>query len=186
MLLLAVGVGLFVAAHLVPAIPPLKAGISDAVGQRFYGPLFGGVATAALLLIVFGWRLSDFVPVYEPPAWGRHVNFALTAVAFICLGIFIFRGSWRQVLRFPLAIGVVFWAAGHLLANGDLASLILFGGMLGYGLAFLALGFATGARPTPEVRSGHDLLSCLSGIALYVAMTQLHPLVTGVPVLALW
>ena len=134
---------------------------------------------------MLGWRASPFVPVYDPPEWGRYANFGLTLVAFICLGIFIFRGSLRQKLRFPMAIGAIFWSVGHLLANGDMASLILFGGFLAYALAHIVIGTANGVRPSPEVRAGHNLLSIMMGIALYGIMTQLHGALIGVPVVQL-
>jgi uncharacterized membrane protein len=103
----------------------------------------------------------------------------------MCLGVFIFRGRLRQTLRYPLAIGVLLWSSGHLLANGDLASLMLFGGFLVYAVTYLIAGAVNSVRPSPEVRSGHDFLSIVMGIALYGVMTQLHPLVTGVPILVL-
>lgn len=68
--------------------------------------------------------------LYDPPGWGWYVNYVLTFIAFLCVGVFLFRGGYRQRLRFPMAIATVFWATGHLFANGDLASLILFGGLL--------------------------------------------------------
>jgi uncharacterized membrane protein len=106
-------------------------------------------------------------------------------LAFLCLGVFLFRGRLRQHLRFPLAIAVMLWGVGHLFANGDLASLILFGGLFCYAAAHLVLGLAFGIRPSPEMRAGHDILSLIVGVALYIAMVQLHPVLIGVPVLAL-
>lgn len=185
MILLALGVALFSALHLIPALPELKATVIARVGQRAYGPVFGVASIVALALIVMGWRVSDFVPVYEPAAWGRHANFGLTLVGFICLGIFLFRGALRQRLRFPMGIAVLFWATGHLLANGDLRSLILFGGLLIYAILHMTIGMLQGVRPTPDIRGGHDFLAVMTGVALYGAMTQLHPILIGVPILSL-
>lgn len=185
MILLAFGVLFTALMHLVAAVPSLKARLKQKVGERAYGPLFGLASLFGIVLIVLGWRASGFVPVYDPPEWGRHANFGLTLIAFICVGIFIFRGSLRQKLRFPLAIGTVFWAVGHLLANGDLASIILFGGLLAYAIAHIVIGTMNGVRPSPEVRAGHDLVSVLIGIALYGVMAQLHGAVIGVPVFQL-
>ena len=183
MALLAVAVLAFALIHLVPAVPPLKARLQDALGAA-YGAVFGIAATAALVLIIVGWNVSDYVAVYEPPMGLRQATVGLVLLAFLCLGVFLFRGRLRQHLRFPLAIAVMLWGAGHLLANGDLASLILFGGLFAYAAAHLALGLAFGVRPSPEVRSGHDILSLVAGVALYIAMVQLHPVLIGVPVLA--
>jgi uncharacterized membrane protein len=183
MIILAIGVVAFAVFHLVPAFPEAKAVAKARVGERLYGPIFGALSAAALVLIVWGWRVSGFIPVYEPPVWGRYLNFGLTALAFLCLGIFIFRGALRQKLRFPLAVGVTLWATGHLLANGDLAGLILFGGLLTYAVISIAAGIANKVRPSPEVRSGHDALAILAGMAR--AMTQLHPVLIGIPILPL-
>lgn len=185
MFLLALGVFLLAAMHLVAAVPSLKSRIKSGLGERAYGPVFGIVSLLAIALIVLGWRASDFVPVYDPPEWGRHANYLLTLIAFIFLGIFLFRGSLRQKLRFPMAFAVIFWAVGHLLANGDLASVILFGGLLVYAVLHVVIGLANGVRPSPEVRGGHDLLSVLAGIALYGVMAQLHGALIGVPVFQL-
>ena len=72
MIILALGVLLTSLMHLVAAVPPLKVRIKDAVGEKAYGPVFGGASIIGVLIIVLGWRMSGFVPVYEPPAWGRH------------------------------------------------------------------------------------------------------------------
>jgi uncharacterized membrane protein len=184
MTLLAVAVVAFALIHLVPAVPPVKARLQQALGAA-YGPVFGIAATAALVLIVVGWNVSGHVSVYEPPMRLRQATVGLLLLAFLCLGVFLFRGRLRQHLRFPLAIGVILWGAGHLFANGDLASLILFGGLIAYAVAHLGLGLAYGIRPSPEVRSGHDILSLVAGLALYIAMVQLHPVLIGVPVLSL-
>ena len=185
MTLLAFGVLATALMHLVAAVPPAKAALKARLGDKAYGPVFGIASLVGIAIIVIGWRMSPFVPVYDPPEWGRHANFLLTLIGFICLGIFIFRGNLRQKLRFPMAWAAIFWATGHLLANGDLASIILFGGFLAYALAHIAIGTANGVRPSPEVRQGHDLVSVLIGIALYGIMAQLHGALIGVPVFEL-
>ncbi|HRX36628.1 MAG TPA: NnrU family protein [Aestuariivirga sp.] len=182
MILLALGVLATSLMHLVAAVPSLKSRVKAGVGERAYGPLFGLASLVGIAIIVAGWKLSDFVAVYEPPAWGRHANFGFMLAAFLCFGIFLFRGRLRQLLRFPMGFAVIFWATGHLLANGDLASLILFGGFLLYAVAHIVIGIANGVRPSPEVRGGHDLVSLVMGVALYGVMVQLHGALIGVPV----
>lgn len=184
MTLLALGVALFAVCHLTLALPEAKAALRRRLG-KFYGPGFGVVSLLPLLLIVLGWRGAPLEIVYDAPSWGRMATFILVLFAFLCLGVFLFRGKLRQKLRLPLAWGVVFWSIGHLCANGDVASLILFGGMLLYALVHLGLGFANGMRPSPEIRQGHDVISIIIGVALYGVFAQLHPLFTGVPVVTL-
>jgi len=184
MILLGLGVVLFAACHLTLAVPQAN----DALTRRFgktYAASFGLLSLVPLALIILGWRMSPFVRVYDPPPSGRIATFILVLAGFLCLGVFLFRGSFRLRLRFPLAWAVVFWSVGHLFANGDGASLVLFGGMLIYALAHLGLGMANGIRPSPVLRQGHDVLSIVIGTALYGVAAQSHALFTGVPVLAL-
>ncbi len=185
MILLALGVAAMAALHLIAAVPAWKQRVKARTGERLYGPVFGLASLAALAAIVAGWRLAAFAPVYDPPAWGRIANVLLTFVGFLFLGVFLFRGRLRQALRFPMGLAVAFWATGHLLANGDQASLVLFGGLLIYAMAHIGIGLAQGVRPTPDVRHGHDMLALLSGGALYGVMTQLHPVLIGVPIFPL-
>ena len=151
----------------------------------YYRPVFGLLLLLALAIIIVGWRLSHFVPAYDPPRFGRYVTFLLVLLAFLCLGIFLFRGRLRQMLRFPLAIAVMLWGTGHLFANGDVAGLILFGGMMIYAAVHIAFGIANGIRPSHDVRTGHDVLSILAGAALCGVMTQLHSVLIGVPIVDL-
>jgi uncharacterized membrane protein len=183
--MLVFGVVLFAVLHLIPAKPGWKAAMKARTGDGAYGVVYGLLSVAAIGLTILGWRLADFVPVYEPPHWGRHANFVLTLVAFLFLGIFLCRGRWRQKVRYPMGLAVVFWASGHLLANGDRASVILFGGLLVYALVHMTIAALNAVKPTPEVRGGHDLLSLVAGLALYGVMSQLHAVLIGVPVLML-
>lgn len=184
MILLIVAVALFAAVHLLSAVPSTKARLAAKVGPAF-PPVFIAALVLSLLLVVLAWRRAPFIAVYDPPDWGWYATFLLVMAGFLFLGIFIFRGTFRQRLRFPLAMGVMAWSAGHLLSNGDAAAIVLFGGLFLYGAAHLALGLANGIRPSPEVRQGHDMISLLIGLALFGAAIQIHRVYTGVPVLVL-
>ena len=185
MIILPFGVLLFAVLHGVAAIPQYKSYVKSRTGERWYGPAFGLASLFAIAVIVLGWRNSIFLPVYDPPIWGWYVNYVLTFVGFLCLGIFLFRGSLRQRLRFPMGLTVIFWAVGHLFSNGDLASLILFGGLLWVTGAHVVVAISNGIRPSPEARIGHDGLSLIFGAALYGIMTQLHVALIGVPIFAI-
>lgn len=185
MIVLILGIVLFAALHVVAVVPAWKQRLKAQVGERLYGSVYGGLSIVALLVIVLGWRSADFVPVYDPQPFGWYVNYVLTFFAFLLAGVFLFRGSWRQRLRFPAAYATILWATGHLFANGDLRSLILFGGLMASAVLMLVLGYRNGIRPTVDVRAGHDGLSLLAGAALYAVMIQLHGVIIGVPVFAL-
>jgi uncharacterized membrane protein len=185
MIILAFGILVFALLHGVAGMPRYKSCLKAWIGERWYGPAYGLASLVAIGIIVLGWRSSDFIPVYEPPSWGWYANYGLTFFGFLCLGVFLFRGQLRQRLRFPMGFAVAFWAVGHLFANGDLASLILFGGFLLFNVAYVAVAMVNGIRPGADVRLGHDGLSLIFGAALYGIMTQLHPVLIGVPIFAL-
>ena len=182
MVLLFIAVLLFDIVHLVPALPAVKARLQQRFGAA-YGALFGVAATLTLLAIIAAWSYAGVEPVYEPIKFSRHINMGFSLIAFMFLGIFFFRGKLRQFFRFPFAIAVVFWATGHLIANGDQASLILFGGLLIYALVFIVLGLINKVFPSLVVRDGHDTLSLVVGVSAYIAMVQLHEMIIGMPVL---
>ncbi|MFT3987302.1 NnrU family protein [Aestuariivirga sp.] len=185
MILLFLALVVFAAVHLVPVFPGIKDGLIARFGRKAFGALMSVTGLFCLALLVAAWRNAPSDFAYVPGDWGRYANFALSLLGVICVSIFIFRGSLRQRLRFPLGIGVVLWALGHLLANGDTRSLLLFGGLGALAIAQMMMAAKHGVRPSPEVRSGHDLLSIVIGVALFGILTQLHAFVVGVPILKL-
>jgi uncharacterized membrane protein len=184
MSLLAIAVALFALVQLLAAAPA-----SRQVLDRYFGRAFAALHVLATLLsgllVLAAWKYAPAVQLYDPGRLGRIAAFLAIAIASVLAGIALFRGSLRLRLRFPLVLALAFFSAGHLLTAGDLAGLVLFGGMLGLAAVLIMLGLFAGRRPEPDVRSGHDLLSLLSGLALFAAMAQLHPVITGVPVLTL-
>jgi uncharacterized membrane protein len=168
MILLAIGLFLFAILHAVPALPVVKESLKERLG-KLYGPVFGLASLATLVFVIWAFRNSSRPEIYDPPSWGRHANFGLTLVGFLCLGVF----------------ATLFWASGHLLANGDGASLLLFGGLALLGIVYAWHKSTYRGFVASEVRQGHDVLSLLAGVALYALAAQLHGAVIGVPVIQL-
>ena len=184
MALLVLFVLVFAVVHVLPAHAGVKETLKAQLG-RGYGAAYGVLSLLLLAAMIWAYRQAEPGWIYDVPSWGRHANFALSLAGFICFGIFLFRGSWRDQLRYPMAIGVVLWAAGHLLANGDGKSLVLFGGLaLSAIVHALVLARAGGTR-IADIRKGHNFMSVIAGIALYGIMTQLHYAVTGMALVEL-
>jgi hypothetical protein len=112
-------------------------------------------------------------------------HFILSLTGFLCLGIYLCRGSWRNVLRQPLALGLALIAAGHVVGSHGMI------GTVSYILLVLLLVglFIKGFRATDfvpsEVRNGHNTFSLLVGAALFGLTVQLHDVLFGVPVFQL-
>ena len=184
MLTLAITILLFVLVQLLAAVRRSRRRLDRLFGRAFTAlhvlvTIFLGVS------ILVAFRYAPAVGLYEPGVIGRVAAFMAIAAASLLAGTSFFRGSLRLKLRFPLILALGLFSAGHLLGDGSLASLMLFGAMLALAIALVLLGLHAGRRPEPELRPGHDLLSLLSGLALFAAMAQLHPVITGVPVLTL-
>lgn len=138
MTLLILGLVLWVAAHFFQRLAP------DA-RARLGNPGKGMVAVAIILgvvLMVVGYRAADFIPVWSPPAFMVHINNMLMLLAFWTFGSSAAKGAkaWpANKTRHPMLLAVKIWAVAHLLANGDLASIILFGGLLAWAVAQMIL-----------------------------------------------
>ncbi len=96
------------------------------------------------------------------------------------------RGRIYTTLKHPMLSGIKLWAAAHLLANGDLGSIILFGSFLGwavYDRISLKHRADAGAPPIPVGGPTNDLIAVAVGIVAYLALGfAFHPAVIGVPV----
>ncbi len=158
MILLITGIIAFASIHLTSAIPSAEAALRAKTGD-LYRAIFGLLLLAALMIIVVGWRASPFVPLYDPPVWGRYGTFVVVLFAFFCLGVFSSAASSGNGcgFRWRSASPCGPWATCPPMATGRARSCSA--GMGIYALAHIAIATANGIRPSPEVRSGHDGLS---------------------------
>ena len=185
MLLLSLGLVVFVGVHLVPSFPSLRQALIAQLGERQYRAVFSLVAFVGVGLLVAGKANAAFVALWQTLAAGRYVAAVLMPLAFILLAAANMPGNVKRFTRHPMLWGVTLWAAGHLAANGDLASLILFGGLGAYSLFDMWSANRRGARKS-ETRYPltRDLMVIATGLAAYVAFLLLHPYLFGVSAIA--
>ena len=129
MLFLVLGVLLWAYSHLMKRVTPgFRAKLGDGPGK--------GVATlltvAALALMITGYRSADYIEIWPRVPALVHINNLLMLIAVILLFMQANRGVLRTVMRHPMLTAVKTWALAHLLVNGDLASIVLFGGMMAW------------------------------------------------------
>jgi len=108
------------------------------LGEGRWKGMYSLISAVGLGLIVWGYGLarSEPVPLWSPPFWTRHAASLLTLPAFILLVAAYVPGSYiRARVGHPMVAGVKLWALAHLLANGNLADLLLFGGFLAWAIA---------------------------------------------------
>lgn len=137
MLPLILGIVIFLGIHLVPTSPDLKAGLVERFGATAYKIGFGLLSLIGFVLIVVGYHKLQMLPdknvvLWEPPVFMRHIAVTLMLPAMIFLAAYLIPSRIRTAVKHPMLIAIKTWALAHLLANGDLASLILFGSFLAY------------------------------------------------------
>ena len=136
MLPLILGLVVFFAVHLVPSQPALKQGLVDRFGETAFKIGFGAIALIGLAAIVYGYHKMQVMPgknpvLWDPPTWTRHIAFLLMLPAMILLVAAYVPSRIRTAVKHPMLAAIKIWALAHLLVNGDLASLLLFGEFLG-------------------------------------------------------
>jgi uncharacterized membrane protein len=171
MILLTLGVILWAAAHYFKRLAPdARAGM----GNKGKG-LMAVAIVASLLMMILGYRAAEFIPVWTPPTWTVHLNNLLMLIAVFVYGMSATTGRLRGKMRHPQLTAVKIWAVAHLLVNGDLASIILFGGMLAWavGSVILINRAEDWVRPKPGAAK-KDVLLVVITLVLYGVMTAIH------------
>ncbi len=183
------GIVVFGGVHLFSMLLPGQRDVLKArMGEGPYKGIYSLVSLAGLAMMIWGfWSLNSDPAtssvVYEPAPWARHVTMLLVLLGFISISGFHGTGYLKRWLRNPFSIGIVLWSVGHLLANGMLHDVLLFGTFLV--LAVLDIVFSTvrGKRPghEPQVRS--DMTAVVSGVVLYaIFLFGVHPYIFNVPI----
>lgn len=184
MSLLILGLVAFFAVHLVSAVPGLRAGLVGKCGETGYKVLFSIASLATLVFLIWAYAQAPLVEIWTPPPWTRLVAMVAMLVALIVLMGAFFPGAIKQQLKHPLLAAIKIWAIVHLLANGDLAGMLLFGGFLAYGVVNrVAARRRDEYMPVSSRRAGwrNDLIAVVLGLVLYAAFVGfLHERLIGV------
>ncbi len=171
MFLLVLGIALWVGAHLFKRVAPDARAAMGPAGKGVMAVLLLG----ALALIVLGYRGAAFVPVWTPPAFLVHVNNLLMVVAVFVYGMSATTGRLRGKLRHPQLTAVKIWAVAHLLVNGDLASIVLFGAMLAWAVVeVIAINRSEEwVRPEPGPAKKDAVLVAIT-VVMFLVITGIH------------
>ena len=169
---LILGLILYSGSHLFKRLlPDRRAAMGDA-GKA----VVALISLAGIVLMVIGYRAAPVTEVWTPPAFLTHLNNLLMLIAVFLLGIGKMRGVVRTKLRHPMLGAVKVWALAHLLVNGDLASIVLFGGLLAW--AVISLILINKAEPVwvrPEVGPLHnDLIFAGISVLIFGVITYVH------------
>ena len=189
LLVMIIGLALFLGVHTLTTRRELRARLIGSFGEGGYKIGYAILSIAGLAAIVWGfahYRATGWIDVWTPPTALKHVTVALMLPAVILVVAAYIRGRIYTAVKHPMLTGVKLWAAAHLLANGDLGSIILFGSFLGWAVfdrISLKRRIDAGSPPIPVGGPANDLIAVAVGIVAYLALAfAFHPVVIGVPV----
>lgn len=184
MTVLVIGVVLWWATHLLKSIWPAG---RDRLTERLGESRARGVMAVAILLsvvlMIVGFIMAPFEALYTPPSWAIHANNALMLLAFYLLGLGNSTSRARGMMRHPMLVGAMVWAGAHLLANGDLAALILFGGIAAWAIvSMLTINMRDGpwVRPEPGTAIG-DVKHIGLTIIIFAVFAGVHMVIGPSP-----
>jgi uncharacterized membrane protein len=185
------GLVLFFGAHTLTTRRKTRAAVVAGIGgEHVYKIVYSLVSLAGLALIIWGfahYRATEFHPIWSPPTFLKHLNIALMLPAVILVVAAYIRGRIYTTVKHPMLAGIKLWAFGHLLANGDLGGIILFGSFLAWAVfdrISLKRRTDAGAPPIPVGGVANDVIAVVVGIVAYLALAfAFHPVVIGIPVM---
>jgi uncharacterized membrane protein len=191
MLILGLGLAVFFAGHLIPTSPALRDGLVARFGKGAYIGLFSLVSLIGFALIIYGYHKLQVMPgknpvLWTPPTWAKHISFLLMIPASIFLVAAYVPSRTRTALKHPMLVAIKTWALAHLIANGDLAGVVLFTSFLLYAvydrISLKRRDNGTGMGPLGAAKGGlsGDIIAVGGGLAFYAFMMLWgHPNLIG-------
>jgi uncharacterized membrane protein len=157
------------------------------LGPGAYKGLYSLASIAGFVLIVWGYGLTRTAPVdlWMPPVWTRHVAALLTIPAFVLLAAAYVPGTAiKAAVGHPMVMGVKVWAFAHLISNGRLADVVLFGGFLAWAVLLYIASRKRDRRTGTRYVAGpasRDVIAIVAGLAAWAAFAfWLHGALIGV------
>lgn len=182
--ILLTGLAVFILIHLLPTAPKLRDVLIAKLGYLVYLALFSLISVAGFILIIYGFSEAPREPLYQPLANAGSIAQIIMPLVFILIVAAYLKTYIRDKLKHPMLIGTALWALVHLLANGDSATVALFGGFLLYAVADMILAKPRQSMiPAGAPSALHDLIAVAGGIIAYLAAEHYHQLLSGVALL---
>jgi uncharacterized membrane protein len=186
MTLLLIGLVLFLGIHSASIVAESwRQRTMRRLGMGPWKGLYALISLVGFVLIVYGYAAARQQPivVYTPPVWTRHLALLLMLPVFPLLFAAYLPGRIKATLKHPMLVATKLWALAHLLANGTLADVLLFGGFLAWAVAD-RISFKK--RSQPDLRTAppskyNDVIAVVLGLVAYAAFTKwLHLYLIGV------
>ena len=182
--ILLLGALLFVGIHMVPALGQTRAHLVSRLSLSGYKGLFTLFSLLGLSLMIYGKARAPHIDIWHPAPWSHDIAPILMLPSIILLAAAKFPTNIKRLTPHPMMWGFMLWSGTHLLANGDLASIILFGAIGAYSIIAILSANRRGARvSTTTVLPSKEAVVIGFGVAVYVSLLFLHPMLFGVAVI---
>lgn len=179
---LILGVLVWSFAHLIPAVAvDFRKNLIGKLGEKPYKGIFALLMVLAIYLIISGWRATIPESLYIPPTWGRHATSLLVLFGFILFAASHKPNNIKRIIRHPQLTGLLCWGVGHLLANGEARSIVLFGGLTAWAIVeiiFLNRRDGAWVKPEPTPRKS-DIITLVIGLVVYLVFAFAHQWLFG-------
>jgi uncharacterized membrane protein len=192
MLVLILGLIIFLGIHSVRIFADdWRRGLVARLGDGPWKGIYSLISLAGFVLIIWGYGMARQNPVllWDSPEWLKHLAIALNLIAFILFAAYLVpAGRIKARLGHPMLLSVKVWAFAHLLANGTLADLLLFGSFLVWAIAdFVVSRRRDRAAGTVRIAgpARNDVIAVVVGVLIWaVILWRVHAWVIGVSPLA--
>ncbi len=180
------GLALWYFLHFMPATKPrFRSKLIKSIGPNIYASGFTLGLIGSIVLMSLGWRSADQWAVYTPPQWSTLPGLALVLVGVILFGFGFdkrMQTNLKRWIRHLQLTGMLLWASGHLILNGDNRSILLFGGL---GLWALIMRMLINRRDgewnmPPKIPFGREFVPAVIAFGFVVGFVFGHPYLSGV------
>lgn len=192
MAILIAGLAIFLGVHSLTMFQPIRNSFITKLGEHGYKGLYSLISIVGFCLLIYGYGLareSGSPLLYDPPVWLRHLTMLLMMPVFIFLVAAYVPCKIRASLKHPMLVAIKLWAVAHLLSNGDLASVLVFGSLLVWAVVDRisikrrSQKIADEDKSQVSAKRFSDAFVILIGLSIYAAFVfKLHVGLIGVPV----
>jgi len=185
MSILILGLLIFFGMHLIPSFAGFRRMIISKTGEKRYKVIYSIFSLLGIILIIYGMSIATFQPIWNPPVWSKNVVIITMPLSFYLFAAADMKSNIKRFFRHPMLLGATLWSGTHLLANGDLAAILLFGSFCAFSLFGIFSANMRGAakqeKVYPFTRDAATVLASLVAYGIFVL--YIHPHLIGAPII---
>jgi len=179
---LIIGLALLIGVHMIRLIG-LRGPLVRVLSEPLYAIFYSVISAVGLALVIYGHILSHPSPaIWMPPEWTRTAALFAVPVSLVLLAAAYLPSHIRSLTRHPMTLAVFLWSGAHLLANGELASIVLFGSLFAWSVVMLIEAYARGGQFARPGRWSADAAAIVIGLGAAALFAYFHMQLFGVAV----